>query len=897
MDFVTPLITLVSCLVDYVLRALTAAGDLDRKIQLLETGLEELIEVRDDLRKQVDRAESLGLTLTSQVKGWLERVDRVQAEVESIRDDLAHKRLCCLSRCRLYGKVEENLNLVDDLKEKGKLEVVLPDGLLLVPVVEIPSRPAVGLGPMLDKVRQLLADEDVGTVGIYGTGGSGKTTLLKCVNNELFSRTHGFDFVIWVGAVSRDIVIEKIQQAIGARLGLSWDDDNQLFVEVRALRIHSIMRRKKFLLLLDDVWGGFDLEKVGIPVPDRANGSKVMFTTRSAEVCAQMDADRTLRMEFLGEDESWKLFYQKVGDVATLDSPKIRSHAKDIVRKCGGLPLALVSMGRAMANKRTEEEWRYAVDVLRETPSEIRGMEDIFALLKFSYDKLDSDTLRSCLLYCSLFPEDFSIEKEQLVEYWAGEGFLDGGPGSGSSKPRIMGYSIIGTLKNTCFLETDEDNDSRIKMHDVVRSFALWVVSGAGKRFVARAGQGLVEAPVADSWECAERISLVDNEITELCGTPVCPHLSTLLLQWNKGLTRISNGFFEHMPALKVVDLSFTSIKDLPTSICKLIGIRHLDLSGTKLSQLPSELGSLTSLTHLNVQRNQYLSTIPRDALSGLHQLKALNLYYGYSRWETRDARGSEIRLLDLEGLRKLESLGITVVHLSTLDKVRRSEYIRKCIQYLYIKECEGLHYLPVSSYPGDGDCLRRLSINNCMDLKHLSVHEAAGSGWLPNLEILALNGLPRLTSIWGDRVGITQGCLLNLRCVNIWYCHKLKSISWILRLPKLETVYVFYCREMEEVVSEEDVTEGDYSNVFRSLRVLSIRDVPVLRSICPKAMFFPCLKKIAVIDCPNLRKLPVRAQNASELPTVYCYREWWENLVWDNAETKRVLLPYFMEA
>ncbi|KAK4396895.1 Disease resistance protein RPS2 [Sesamum angolense] len=898
MDFVTPLVTIFSSLIENISGRVTTAEKLHNSIVALETALEELTEVRDDLKKQVDRAESLGLTRTNQVKGWLDRVEKVEAEVRLIREDMEQKKqslLCCdtncLSRYALVQKVKETLLLVNDLKGKGNLEVDLADGLLLVPVVEMPSRPAVGLELMLDKVRQLLSEETVGTIGLYGMGGVGKTTLLKCINNGFLYSDHDFDVVIWA-TVSKEFVIEKIQQAIGERLGLSWDETQ--FQELRASRIYSVMRKKKFLLLLDDVWEGLDLEKIGIPIPSEENRSKVVFTTRSLEVCSFMDADYKLKVEFLNEKESWKLFQQKAGGSEILNSPLISAHAHIIVRKCGGLPLALVTIGRAMASKKTEEEWRYAVEVLNKTPSEVRGMEDVFTLLKFSYDNLDNDILRSCLLYCSLFPGDYFIEKEQLIEYWVGEGFLDC---LQNGNLHIAGHAIIGALKVACFLETGAE-ESQVKIHDVVRSFALWIASenSNNEKFIMLASEGLSEAPCAESWKEAERISLLDNEITDLSEIPTCPNLSTLLLQWNNGLSRISDGFFQHMPVLRVLDLSFTSIKELPRSICKLSEIHHLDLSGTKLRTLPRELGSLKQLRHLNMQRNQYLRTISREAISGLCQLRVLNFYYSYSAWEMHDFDvSSELKLMDLECLKNLDSLGITITNLSALSKVSFSKSLRECIQYLYIKECEGLYDLPLSLYPGDGDKLRRLSINNCTELRHLEINEAAGQNWLPNLEILALNGLPSLTSIWKNRVSL--GCLLNLRCVNIWHCEKLKNVSWTLRLPKLETLYIFYCKEMEEVISGEDVAEEEYLNAFPKLKIMSIRDVPGLRSICHNTISFPCLKNIAIIDCPKLRKLPFEAHTVSKLPTVYCYKGWWDNLVWDDDDTKHTFLPYFTAA
>lgn len=121
-------------------------------------------------------------------------------------------------------------------------------------------------------------------------------------------------------------------------------------------------------------------------------------------------------------------------------------------------------------------------------------MEDVFTLLKFSYDNLDSYTLRSCFLYRSLFPEDFSIEKEQLVEYWVGEGFLDS---SHYGNVQNKGHAVIGSLKVACLLENGEGK-TQVKMQDVVRSFALWISSRYRRnerKFLIQTSICLNEAP------------------------------------------------------------------------------------------------------------------------------------------------------------------------------------------------------------------------------------------------------------------------------------------------------------------------------------------------------------------------------------------------------------------
>ncbi|XP_059633152.1 disease resistance protein RPS2 [Cornus florida] len=893
MDIATLIIRTIGSSINSIATKVSYVVNLDRRVNSLAYELRRLKDARDDLRLRIDREELAGLTCTNQVKGWLERVGAVEAEVNVITEDIGQRsqRFCCCnadcsSRYKLSKKVSQKLRDIIQLTREGSLDVVA-DRLLPVAVEEMPSRPAIGLDVMLEKVRRFLSEDDVGIIGIYGMGGVGKTTLLKNINNEFLTSTHDFNVVIWV-LVSRDFVHEKIQEAIWVRLGLSWDENERQ--EQRASKIYKVMRRKRFLLLLDDVWKGIDLEEIGIPLPNKQNKCKVVFTTRSMDVCSDMDAHCKLKVEFLKEKESWQLFGEKIGRSEILHLPFIRPHAETIIRKCGGLPLALITIGRAMANKETKEEWKYAIEVLNNSPSELRGMEDIFTLLKFSYDNLDNDILRLCLLYCSLYPEDYPIEKEKLIEYWIGEGLLDS---SGDGNDHNMGYALIGSLKIACFLETGEE-ETQVKMHDVVRSFALWIASECGKnekKILIQASAGLTEAPRVEHWERAQRVSLLDNGITELSEIPVCPNLSTLLLQWNSSLNKISNGFFQFMPTLRVLDLSFTSLREIPASICKLVNLHHLDFSGTKLSSLPKELGGLANLRHLDLQRTHYLGMVPCEAISGLSQLRVLNLYYSYGGWEVQDCEDkNELRFADLECLKYLANLGITISELTALKRLSGFNTLLKCIQYLYIKECEGLPYLQLSSIPGDGEKLRRLSINNCCDLKCLGIGEGAGRKWLPSLEVLALHGLPNLITVWKNPV--TRGCLQNLRSISIWYCDKLKNVSWISRLPKLEMVYLFYCNEMEEVISGDEVVEED-TVAFPNLKTMSIRDLPELRSISQKAMAFPSLQRIAVIDCPKLTKLPLKASNAPTQPTVYGSKEWWDTLDWDD--TSLQTFPHFM--
>lgn len=84
-----------------------------------------------------------------------------------------------------------------------------------------------------------------------------------------------------------------------------------------------------------------------------------------------------------------------------------------MAEKCHGLPLALSVIGETMSYKTTVEEWEHAIDVLTRSAAEFSDMENkILPILKYSYD----EHIKSCFLYCALFPEDYEIVKESLIE-------------------------------------------------------------------------------------------------------------------------------------------------------------------------------------------------------------------------------------------------------------------------------------------------------------------------------------------------------------------------------------------------------------------------------------------------------------------------------------------------
>ncbi|KAL6135616.1 hypothetical protein ACLB2K_067843 [Fragaria x ananassa] len=724
------------------------------------------------------------------VQNWISRVDSVDARVgETVHSSSQEtESLCCggycsknyVSSCKYGGKVAKLLVEVADLKSKGLFPEVA-ERLPEPSINERPLEPTVGLDSMLDKVWSHVEDVEVGVIGLYGMGGVGKTTLLTQIHNK-FQHTD-FDVAIWI-VVSKDLRVEAIQNRIGEKIGLrdpTWELKDP---DEKADAISSLLSRKKFVLFLDDLWERVDITKIGVPFPDQHNKSKVLFTTRSEDVCGIMSAQQKILVECLPWDKAWDLFQEKTGRDALLIHADIPKLAEAVAAECGGLPLALTTVGRVMSCKKTPQEWNHAIKVLKKSSSEFSGMGDqVFPLLKFSYDNFPSDKVRACFLYCALYPEDSHISKDDLVCYWMCENMLD--EHTHLEEARDESYHIIGTLLNACMLE--EGNEGRVKMHDVVRDMALWLACDPKKadgNFLVHTWADLIEAPIAEKWKNSKRVSLTANHIKELVETPNSPYLLTLFLSSNH-LQKIATGFFDAMSNLQVLDLS--SNKDLtrlPVGVSSLVSLQHLNLSNTGIRELPIELKCLERLAYLNFEYTPNLHSLPPTILSSLRMLKVLRMVHSGADSEDQNHFDDEKAMVkELHSLKHLEDL--------TLD-IRSTSCFQIFISFKLLTCCTRLLFLLGYDNPSS-----TLDISST-EMKHLEQLNIRG---YPNSEDIILDidwagGLagnnPRNSMM---RI---QSCFLGLQMIMVQFCHNLKDLTQLCFAPNLISVYVCHCSRME---------------------------------------------------------------------------------------------------
>jgi disease resistance protein RPS2 len=582
--------------------------------------------------------------------------------------------------------------------------------------------------------------------------------------------------------------------------------------------------------MLDDIWEKVDLEAIGVPYPSEVNKCKVAFTTRDQKVCGEMGDHKPMQVKCLEPEDAWELFKNKVGDNTLRSDPVIVELAREVAQKCRGLPLALSVIGETMASKTMVQEWEHAIDVLTRSAAEFSNMGNkILPILKYSYDSLGDEHIKSCFLYCALFPEDDEIYNEKLIDYWICEGFI--GEDQVIKRARNKGYEMLGTLTLANLLT--KVGTEHVVMHDVVREMALWIASDFGKQkenFVVRARVGLHERPEAKDWGAVRRMSLMDNHIEEITCESKCSELTTLFLQSNQ-LKNLSGEFIRYMQKLVVLDLSYNrDFNKLPEQISGLVSLQFLDLSNTSIKQLPVGLKKLKKLTFLNLAY-----TVRLCSISGISRLLSLRLL----RLLGSKVHGDASVLKELQKLQNLQHLAITLSAELSLNQ--------RLANLISILGIEGFLQKP-------------------FDLSFLASMENLSSLWVKNSYFSEIKCRESETASSYLRINPKIPCFTNLSRLGLSKCHSIKDLTWILFAPNLVYLYIEDSREVGEIINKEKATNLTSITPFLKLERLILYNLPKLESIYWSPLHFPRLLIIHVLDCPKLRKLPL---NATSVPLV----------------------------
>uniref|UniRef100_A0A2N9IJ56 Uncharacterized protein n=1 Tax=Fagus sylvatica TaxID=28930 RepID=A0A2N9IJ56_FAGSY len=535
-------------------------------------------------------------------------------------------------------------------------------------------------------------------------------------------------------------------------------------------RLEAELRRGKKQKKEVELWLG---EEVGIPEPTSANGCKLVLTTRNLNVCVGMSC-KSIKMELLSKEEARKLFLDKLGhDV--FNTPNLKAIAEEVLEKCAQLPLAIVTIAASFKCLTDDFEWRDALEELRTSLKVSNNKEQqVLEKLKFSYDRLENERLKQCLLHCALHPEDYKIGKQELIEHLIDEGIIERRNSRQAEFDR--GYSMLKKLENACLLEVgiyEYSSEKFVKMHDLVRDMVLWVAS---PQFKVEGHLGLEDFSDEGKWrEDLVKASLMYNNISRIPpnASPMCPKLSTLLLQGNKSLKDVPDSLFEHLHGLNILDLSNTGIESLPNSVSNLENLTTLRLGECwKLKHVPS-LAKLTKLRKLDLEIQElrkylmYLTVFSKVKAEEVASLKNLETFggrffdlYKFSTYmekgklPTYEIHVGSIRDLvgSIRGKKELslEGLGLSAVPSEVWEsgEVIKVNLSRNAIQELPVElsSCISLQTLVLSrnkikDWPGA--ILKSLPNLSCLKLDNNPLGQIPADGFqaVSRVQVLDLSG------------------------------------------------------------------------------------------------------------------------------------------------------------
>jgi hypothetical protein len=528
---------------------------------------------------------------------------------------------------------------------------------------------------IMKEVFEALRDDNINMIAICGMGGIGKTTMAKEVAKTA-KDDKLFDEVV-MAVVSQNQDLRKIQGQIADMLHLQLRNES---LEERKNQLFSrLMDSKSVLVILDDVWDALNLTDIGIPYGGQHKRCKILLTSRSEEACNQMRSQKIVPIKVLSEEEAWNLFREMAGDC--VDTLGLHPIAKEVAKECGALPVAIVTVARALENK-TKDEWIAALEQLKKSiPKNIPGLHSkVYSSIEFSYSYLKSDEAKSCFLLCCLFPEDFDIPIEYLVRYGVGRRLFAKIDNVAEARSRV--HAMVNDLKRS-FLLLDSEKEECVKMHDVVRDVAISIAEEHG--FLVRCDDKMEEWPEKDTYENYVAISLFSREMKKHPDGLECSKLELLQLSCSRRLfTDAPSQYVSRDERTKGFVyaryvLSFTTtinpgpsepsdtafgvlwLEDV-SAIGALGKLEMLSFLGSKIKELPREIGNLGHLKLLDLSECSTLQRIPYGLLSSLSRLEELYMRNVPVNWEpTGNSEGDNASLAELIPLSHLMALKLSI--------------------------------------------------------------------------------------------------------------------------------------------------------------------------------------------------------------------------------------------
>ncbi|WVZ61941.1 hypothetical protein U9M48_011746 [Paspalum notatum var. saurae] len=522
--------------------------------------------------------------------------------------------------------------------------------------------------PMNKLVEQLAFDDhnqkQLKVVPILGLPGVGKTTAAATVYHRYRGKFQCSAFVrVSPTPDTRSLLVSILSQTKAPQLrGLP--DVHDLFYGVK-----KHLKGKRFFIVMDDLWTASVWDIISRAFPDGDHGSRIITTTQIHDValaCCRYYPEYVLEMSPFNDDQSRKLFFTRISGsedhrqlILSYGSLKKDKASYEIVKKCAGLPLAIVIVASLLARESNPaveklKDIKYSLPSILTTNHTFEGMDDISSdnvagpegnqlarvskiekwkltqdslpttleglkqVLSFVYNNLPPHLL-TCLLYLSMHPEGYLVRKHDLVRQWVAEGFVTA---VGWRSAEAVAANYFDELVSSGMVQPVYTKHGSEVLSCTVHHMVLDLIRQKSKEM-----NFVITVDHLQSWlALPDEVRRLSLQFSDAKTADIPENILT-----SKIRSLLFSGFFECLPSLvgylllRVLILHVWADGDETsfylTGISELLHLRYLKIQSNMTVNLPDQISGLKHLETLEVDAS--LSAVPSDIV---HLKKLLHL-------------------------------------------------------------------------------------------------------------------------------------------------------------------------------------------------------------------------------------------------------------------------------
>jgi len=253
------------------------------------------------------------------------------------------------------------------------------------------------------------------TTTLQGMGGVGKSVLAAALARTCEVRRAFIDGVVWLNFGQRPNVLNQLRS-----IGWSFGDDLKNYFNVASSRqaLAALLESKNCLLVLDDVW---DVDHVEIIHNSLGPRCRALLTTRDSSLVQALGAHEH-PLDVLTDAEALSL----LAEWCRQPVESLPRDARDVVKECGNLPLALAMVGAMVRGN--SDRWGNVLSKLRNAQLEKIGQKfsnylypDLLRAMKVSVDVLEPN-LRARYFDLAVFSGNVAIAETVLETFWRPDG-------------------------------------------------------------------------------------------------------------------------------------------------------------------------------------------------------------------------------------------------------------------------------------------------------------------------------------------------------------------------------------------------------------------------------------------------------------------------------------------